>query len=131
DDASSTYTVTIQPRKGWNVFDLKELWLFRDLLWTLTARDVKVRYKQAVLGGLWAILQPLVSMVVFTLIFGKLAGMDQQIDADVPYEVFLYAGLLGWQFFETSVVASSASLVSNANMLRKIYFPRLLMPVAA
>ena len=94
--AADNHLIAIRPRTGFASIGFAELWEFRDLTWMLTLRDIKVRYKQAVMGAAWAVFQPLASMVVFTLIFGKLAGMDQQLAPGVPYEVFLYSGLLGW-----------------------------------
>ncbi len=124
--------IVIEPRSGWAALDLKELWRFRDLAYYLAWRDVKVRYKQTVLGAAWAIIQPLMLMMVFTFLrtvmFGK--GTDASWTKDYPYHVFLYAALLPWQFFSFCVTQSSQSLVSSANLISKIYFPRLLVPVA-
>lgn len=111
--------------------DLGELWRYRDLLWLFTLRDIKVRYKQAALGAAWAVIQPVVAMVVLNAFFGKLLGVAERMDAGTPYPVFLFAGLLPWTFFAASVTASTNSLVANAGILRKVYFPRLLVPVAA
>jgi len=108
--------------------DLSDLWHYRELLWFLALRDVKVRYKQAALGFTWAILQPLAAMAVMSVFFGKLGGLDRDIEA---YPVFLYAGLLPWMFFAAAVGSSSMSLVANAGMVQKIYFPRLIVPLAA
>ncbi|MFI5249209.1 MAG: ABC transporter permease [Gemmatimonadales bacterium] len=113
---------------GWRMLDLRELWEFRELLYFLVWRDVKVRYKQTVLGALWAVLQPALFMVVFTLIFGRLAHLPSD---GVPYPVFVYAGLLPWTFFATAVTMSSTSLVNSANLITKIYFPRMIVPLAA
>lgn len=110
------------------MLDLRELWEFRELLYFLVWRDVKVRYKQTVLGALWAVLQPALFMVVFTLIFGRLAHLPSD---GVPYPVFVYAGLLPWTFFATAVTMSSTSLVNSANLITKIYFPRMIVPLAA
>jgi lipopolysaccharide transport system permease protein len=120
----------IEPRKGWRLKELAEVWQYRDLLWYLALRDVRVRYKQTALGASWAILQPLITMVVLNLFFGQVLGVAKRV-GDVPYPVFLYAGLLPWQFFATAVNLSSSSLVSNAGLLRKVYFPRLVAPLAA
>jgi lipopolysaccharide transport system permease protein len=106
---------------------MKELWLFRELLFFLTWRDIKIRYKQTVLGFSWAVLQPFLTMVVFSLFFGRLAGLDSE---GVPYPIFNYAALLPWQFFEQSIHVSSSSLVANANMVTKVYFPRLMIPIS-
>ena len=108
--------------------DLRELWEFRELLYFLVWRDIKVRYKQTVLGALWAVLQPALFMIVFTLIFGRLAHLPSE---HVPYPVFVYAGLLPWTFFATAVTTASMSLVNSANLITKIYFPRLIVPLSA
>jgi lipopolysaccharide transport system permease protein len=118
----------IEPGRG--LFRLKPrlLWQYRELLYTLTLRDVKVRYKQTVLGAAWAVIQPVMTMIVFSLFFGKLA----QIPSDgIPYPIFAYAALVPWTFFATSLQKSAMSLVSNANMIRRIYFPRLMLPLSA
>jgi lipopolysaccharide transport system permease protein len=120
--------MVLRASRGWQLVDFSDLWQYRELLWFLALRDVKVRYKQAVLGFAWAVLQPFAAMVVMSVFFGKLAGMDQHTDA---YPVFLYAGLLPWTFFAAAVTASSVSLVNNAGMVQKIYFPRLIVPLAA
>jgi lipopolysaccharide transport system permease protein len=118
----------IAPRRGWVGVDFAELWAYRELLYFLVWRDVKVRYKQTILGASWAVLQPLLTMVVFTLFFGRLAKMPSD---GVPYPLFSYAALVPWTFFATGLTAAAGSLVSGANLIRKIYFPRLLVPVAA
>jgi lipopolysaccharide transport system permease protein len=118
----------IEPGRG--LFRLKPrlLWQYRELLYTLALRDVKVRYKQTVLGAAWAVIQPMMTMIVFSLFFGKLA----QIPSDgIPYPIFAYAALVPWTFFATSLQKSALSLVSNANMIRRIYFPRLMLPLSA
>ena len=107
---------------------LSELWRYRDILFFLGWRDVKVRYKQALLGVSWAILQPLVVMVVFSVIFGTLAGLDS---GDIPYPIFTFVGILPWQLFSSSLTHSSTSLVTSANLLRRVYFPRMTIPIAA
>lgn len=107
-----------------------ELWRYRELLYFLIWRDVKIRYKQTVLGALWAILQPLLTMLIFTLFFGKLAGMASKTGG-APYPIYVYAGLLPWTFFANAVTNSSNSLVGSVNLITKIYFPRLIMPVAS
>jgi lipopolysaccharide transport system permease protein len=106
----------------------RDLWRYRELLFFLAWRDVKVRYKQAVLGAAWAIVQPLVTMVVFTFVFGKLAGMPA---GNVPYPLLVLAGLLPWQLFSGAFSGSSGSLVANAHLVSKIYFPRLVVPLSA
>jgi lipopolysaccharide transport system permease protein len=118
----------ITPRRGWVGLNLRELWSYRELLYFLTWRDIKIRYKQTVLGVTWAILQPVVSMLVFTLVFGKLAHMPSD---GIPYPVFAYAGLLPWTFVSTAVSGAGDSLVGSAALITKVYFPRLVIPCAA
>jgi lipopolysaccharide transport system permease protein len=118
----------IEPKKGWVPIDFKELWNYRELLYFLTKRDIKVRYKQTVLGGLWAIIQPAFTMIVFTLFFGRLAKVPSE---GMPYPIFVYAGLLPWTYFANAVSGSGNSLVGSANLITKIYFPRLLVPASA
>jgi lipopolysaccharide transport system permease protein len=120
--------VTIARSPKWVALDLRDLWGYRELLVFLTWRDIKVRYKQTALGAAWAVIQPFFMMVVFTLFFGKLAGVASN---GVPYPVFSYAGLLPWTFFQNAVTNSGNSLVGNSNLLTKVYFPRLIIPSAA
>lgn len=120
----------IRPTAGWRLIDLRELWRYRELLYFLTWRDIKVRYKQTVLGAAWAVIQPVMTMVVFTIFFGKLGGMSKFSDA--PYQIFVYAALLPWNFFAQSVTQSSQSLIgASRNLITKVYFPRLLVPFAS
>lgn len=121
-------TTVIQPSRGLLSLKLGELWHYRELLYFLTWRDVKIRYKQAVLGFLWAFIQPFLKMVVFSVVFGGLAKLDSE---GFPYPIFLYAGLLPWQFFSEAVNRSGQSIVAGANLVTKVYFPRLIMPVAS
>jgi lipopolysaccharide transport system permease protein len=121
-------TLVIEPRPGWRAFDLTELWAYRELLYFLVWRDIKVRYKQTVLGAAWAILQPLATAVVFTLFFGRLAGIGSD---GLPYPLFSYAGLLVWTFFAQGLAQSSASVVGSANLITKVYFPRVVIPLSA
>jgi lipopolysaccharide transport system permease protein len=118
----------IEPKKGLVPLDLKEIWNYRELLYFLTKRDIKVRYKQTVLGGLWAIIQPLFTMVVFTFFFGKLAKVPSD---GIPYPIFVYVGLLPWIYFANALAASGNSLVGSANLITKVYFPRLIVPASA
>lgn len=120
--------IRVQPSKGWVSLSLPELWQYHELLYFLTWRDIKVRYKQTVLGAAWAIIQPFFTMVVFSLFFGRLASMPSD---GVPYPIFSYAALVPWTFFAFSLSQSSNSLVGNARLINKIYFPRLVMPIAA
>ncbi len=117
----------IQPTRGFLRFDLRELWHYRDLLYFLTWREISIRYKQTVLGFAWAIIQPVMTMVVFTIFLGKLAKVPSD---GVPYPVFSYLGLLPWMYFSNAVTRSSMSLVANSNLLSKVYFPRILMPLS-
>ena len=125
-----TVTTVIEPSRGWAKLGLGELWQYRELLYFLTWKDVLIRYKQAVLGVAWAVLQPVLTMVVFTLVFNRLLGAGTG-GYDVPYEVFVYAGLLPWQLFAGSLQRSGTSLVGNANLITKVYFPRLVIPSSA
>lgn len=120
--------VVIEPSKSWVALNLRDLWQYRDLLYILTMRDIKVRYKQTLLGAAWAIIQPLFTMLIFTLFFGKLAGMPSD---GIPYPIFAYAGLLPWTFFSNAVTNSGNSLVGNSNLITKIYFPRMIIPMAS
>ena len=124
---SEAPVVRIRPSRGWQHLNLKELWEHRELLYFLSWRDVKVRYKQTLLGAAWAIIQPFMTMVVFSFFFGKLAKMPSD---GVPYPLFAYTALVPWMFFSNGLTQSSNSLVQNANMLKKIYFPRLIIPIA-
>src|SRR5215208_3424254 len=120
--------VIIQPSKRWSILSFKDIWAYRELLFFLTWRDVKVRYKQTALGAAWAILQPLFMMIIFTIFFGRLAGVAS---AGVHYPLFALAGLVPWTFFSNSITASGNSLVGSANLITKVYFPRLIVPAAA
>lgn len=119
---------TIKPPEIWDFVNLSQLWEYHELLYFLVWRDLKVRYKQTVLGVSWAILQPVFSMIVFTVFFGKIAGIGSE---GIPYPVFSYAALLPWTFFAQGLTQSSGSLVSSANLIRKVYFPRLIIPVSS
>jgi len=119
--------IRIQPSKGWVSLKLRELWEYRELLYFLTWRDIKVRYKQTVLGAAWAIIQPFFTMVVFSLFFGRLAKIPSD---GIPYPIFSYAALVPWTFFANGLNQATAGLVSNANLIKKVYFPRLSIPIA-
>jgi len=123
-------TLRIAPSKGWVPLKLNELWEYRELLYFLVWRDIKVRYKQAVLGVGWAVLQPVVQMLVFTLIFGVAARLKSQLPQGLPYSVFVLSGLLPWQLFATSLTTGGMSLVNQQHLLTKIYFPRLFIPTS-
>ena len=118
----------IKPPGRWDFVDFNHLWEYRELLFFLVWRDVKVRYKQTALGVSWAILQPLFSMIVFTIFFGRIAGIESE---GIPYPLFSYAGLLPWTFFAQGLTQSSGSLVSSANLIRKVYFPRVIIPISS
>ena len=118
----------LEPTEGWISLGLRELWDYRELLYFLTWRDIKVRYKQTVLGAAWAVIQPFMTMVVFSIFFGGMGGMESD---DIPYPIFSYAALVPWYFFSNGVTKSANSLVGGANMLKKVYFPRLAMPLSS
>jgi len=119
--------VRIRPTKGWVSLRLRDLWEYRELLFFLTWRDIKVRYQQTILGVAWAIIQPVVTMVVFSFFFGNLA----QLPSDgIPYPIFSYAALVPWSFFASSLTQASTGMVTHANLIKKVYFPRLAIPIA-
>jgi lipopolysaccharide transport system permease protein len=120
--------VVIQPNQTWKLISFRDLWAYRELLFFLTWRDVLVRYKQTALGAAWAILQPLFMMVIFTIFFGRLAGVGS---AGIPYPLFALAGLVPWTFFSNAITASGNSLVGSSHLISKVYFPRLIVPAAA
>jgi lipopolysaccharide transport system permease protein len=122
----STYDLVIEPRKGWQAVDFRELWTYRELLGYLVWRDIKIRYKQTLLGGLWAVLQPLIGMLVFGVLFSRVAKMPSN---GVPYPLFVFAGLTIWSLFQNGVGLSANSFIENKEMIRKIYFPRILVPL--
>jgi lipopolysaccharide transport system permease protein len=127
--ATSDLPITIiRPSRGWVSLKLGELWEYRELLYFLTWRDIKVRYKQTVLGAAWAIIQPVFTMVVFSLFFGRLAGIPSD---EIPYPIFSYAALVPWTFFANGLSQSATSLVGSANLIKKVYFPRLVVPISA
>jgi lipopolysaccharide transport system permease protein len=119
--------LVIRPRRGWIPVDFQELWHYRELLYFLVWRDVKVRYKQTVLGVAWAVVQPVLAMLIFTFIFGRFAKIPSE---HLPYAVFVYAGLLPWQFVANALAQGGQSLVNQQNLLTKVYFPRLFVPTA-
>lgn len=121
-------TIVIEPGRGLFQLDLKALWQYRELLYFLVWREVKVRYKQTIIGAAWVIIQPLLTMLIFTVVFSKLAKVPSD---GLPYPVFAYAALLPWNYFAQAISRSGVSLVGDANLIRKVYFPRLVMPLAA
>ncbi len=125
--AAQPPVIRIEPTRGWAALRLGELWEHRDLLYFFAWRDVKVRYKQSLLGVAWAVLQPFFTMVIFSLFFGRLARVPSD---GVPYPIFAFTALVPWMFFATGINQSSNSLVNNASLIKKVYFPRLAVPVA-
>ena len=121
--------IRIQPSRGWIALQLRELWAYRELIYFLIWRDVKVRYKQTALGAAWAIIQPFFTMVVFALFFGNLGGFNKAVP--INYAIYTYAALVPWTFFASGLSQASNSLVGNANLIKKVYFPRLVVPLAA
>jgi lipopolysaccharide transport system permease protein len=126
-EAGRTTTV-IEPKPGWKWFDARDLWHYRELLYFLAWRDVKVRYKQTSLGAAWAVLQPVLAMAIFTIFFGRLARVPTD---GVPYSLFVYIALVPWTFFANAVSFGSMSLLSSSSVISKVYFPRVLVPAAA
>src|ERR687884_841920 len=120
--------VVIQPSRGWRALDLRELWRFRELVYFLALRDVKVRYKQTALGVAWVVLQPLLAMAIFSFVFGGIARLPSD---GVPYPLFVIAGLVPWFYFANSTSGASGSIVGNTQLISKVYFPRLVIPLAA
>lgn len=120
--------VFIQASNAWKPLDLREFWQYRELLFFLMWRDVKIRYKQTLLGVIWAILQPVLATIIFTIFFGRIAGIPSD---GIPYPLFAFAGFLPWTFFANAITASGNSLVGSSHLITKVYFPRLIIPVAA
>lgn len=116
----------IKPKKGWQLIDLKELSSYKELFYFLVVKEIKVRYKQTVLGGLWAVIQPFFSMVIFTLVLGKLAKIPSD---GIPYPIFNFTALIAWNYFTNTVTRSSNSLIGNEKLISKVYFPRLIIPL--
>jgi lipopolysaccharide transport system permease protein len=124
----SAATIVIEPSRGLVNFNLGEIWSYRDLLLFLALRDISVRYKQTVLGVAWAVLQPILTMIVFTVFFGRIAGVPTD---GVPYPLFAFAALLPWQYFATTLTSATGSLVNNSALISKVYFPRFIIPLAS
>jgi lipopolysaccharide transport system permease protein len=127
-DSASTHVVVIEPKGSWRGLDIHELWRYRELLWVLTVRDIKVRYKQTALGILWVVIQPLLLMGVFSLFLGQFAKVPSD---GFPYPLFVYAGLVPWTFFANAISTAGNSLVSSAQLITKVYFPRMLIPLSS
>lgn len=126
-DSQEVPVFVIRPTKGWRFLDLREMWAYRELVYFLTWRDIKVRYKQTAIGVAWVVLQPLAMMVVFTLFFGRLAKVPSE---GVPYPLFAYAGLLPWQLFSRTLSESTNSLLTDQRLITRVYFPRIIVPLA-
>ena len=124
-------SIVIEPTDGWRALRLREMWSYRELVYFLVWRDVKVRYKQTALGVLWVVIQPLLMMAIFTLVLGRVAGLDKHTPGGVSYPVLVFAGLVPWTLFSSALNATSGSLVGNASLVTKVYFPRLILPLAA
>ena len=120
--------IVIEPKKGWMPINLRELWKFRELLYFLAWRDIKVKYKQTALGVVWAVLQPLLTMAIFSVLFGRFARMPSD---GAPYPIFVFIGLLPWNYFSSVLGQSTNSLVAGSSLVSKIYFPRLLIPMSS
>jgi lipopolysaccharide transport system permease protein len=120
--------LTVTPSRGWVALNLADIWAHRELLYFLTWRDIKIRYKQTALGAIWAIIQPLFPMLIFTFFFGRLAKMPSD---GIPYSIFAYAGLLPWTYFAAAVGNSSNSIVGSSNLITRVYFPRMIIPAAS
>lgn len=126
---SQTTIVRLEAPRSWRGLDVRELWTYRELLYFFVWRDIKVRYKQTVLGAMWAVVQPLSTTFLFTIVFGWLGGMSKQVTG--PYSLYVFAGLIPWTFFANAVSAASNSLVGSSHLISKVYFPRILVPIAA
>jgi lipopolysaccharide transport system permease protein len=118
----------LRPPVGWSALNLRDLWMYRELIYFLTWRDLKVRYKQTLLGASWAILRPFMTMVVFSIFFGRLAGVESD---GVPYPIFAFVALLPWELFSNALAVASRSLVGNSHMITKVYFPRIILPLSS
>lgn len=128
--AAALDEIVIRPRAGWRLVDLREVWRYRELLWILALRDIKVRYKQTFIGVAWAILQPVTKMVIFTTLFRLIGRTPAEQDVAYPYAVTLYCALLPWELFANALAQSSESIVLNQQLVTKVYFPRVIVPVA-
>lgn len=126
ESTSPVYKVIIKPKTGWQLLDWKEIKEYKDLIYFLILRDVKALYKQTVLGFSWAILRPFIKMIVFSIIFGGLAKIPSD---GIPYPLFVYVGLVPWEYFSTSLTRSTSSLITGSGIFTKVYFPRLILPI--
>ncbi len=121
-------TIIVKPPRGWTALNLRDLWRYRELVYFMTWRDLKVRYKQTLLGASWAILKPFLTMVVFSIFFGELAKVPSD---GIPYPIFAFTALLPWELFVSALNIASRSLVNNSNMITKVYFPRVILPLSS
>jgi lipopolysaccharide transport system permease protein len=128
DEPAPEPFLIIRPSRGWSALNLREVWQFRDLLFTLAGRDLKLRYKQTALGVIWVVLQPLMAAGVFSFVFGKVAKLPSD---GVPYLLFSFAGLLGWNLFANTLTKTSGCLIGNSQLISKVFFPRLVLPLSA
>lgn len=126
--AAHAHRRVIKPNDSWSALDLRSLWQYRELIYFFTWRDIKVRYKQTVLGFAWAVVQPLVTMIIFTVIFGRLAHLPSE---GVPYQLFVFVGIVPWMYFQYVLTHTSTTLVSQASIIGKVYFPRLVLPLSS
>lgn len=127
-DSQTLPVLVLKRRRGWQAIDTKELWRARDLLGSLAIRDIKLRYRQTALGVIWVVLQPVIAAGIFSFVFGTVANLPS---GGVPYIVFAFTGLLGWNVFQATLTKASGSMVANAGMVQKVYFPRLMLPLSA
>lgn len=127
-NAESPTRIIIEPPKGWHLIDLREVWNYRDFLFLWTYRNISANYRQSVLGPLWAVLSPIASMVLFTFVFGNLAKMPSD---DIPYPLFSFSGLLVWTYFSNTVTLASSSILANRDIIKKVYFPRIIIPISS
>ena len=125
---STIHKIVIKPKKVFSLSDIREIWEYRELLYFFTWRDIKVRYKQTVIGALWAIFQPFITMVIFSIFFGELIKVPSD---GIPYPIFVYSGLIFWQFFSNALSDTSNVLISNQSIITKVYFPRLILPFSS
>jgi len=126
NDSNTSITTIIEPKKGWQLVDLQELKQYRDLIYFMVIREIKILYKQTVLGFAWAIIRPVFSMIVFSIVFGKLAKIPSD---GIPYPIFSYVALVPWTYFNSSMTKSTQSLITGANIFTKVYFPRFIIPL--
>ncbi len=127
-EKTANFEIIIKPQKGWFDLNLKELWLYRELAFIFAWRDIKVRYKQTALGIIWAILQPVLMVAIFSFFFGKLAKVPSD---GIPYPIFAFVGIMFWNYFSISLTGVSNTIIDNENIIKKVYFPRLILPISS